>query len=253
MDAYIKALEATVKQAARRQHHQRPKTQPRRNLLRLAMTSTAALTVAAIGLSALLQGGKDGVAQAAALPAFSRPAIDIADRASKLPPGMSKGFDLRHARSFSTSKGVGYIVASSDGASVCIVVPDPPAGYGSTCASIKEVLRRGLIGELVAPAPDAGRTEVVVLQADAAATPILRDSTGQTQELDVHDGIATTMVTQPGELTIAGSDGSQRTIAVRPFEPQGAIWVDCPDGRHVKVKSWRDSGEDRRQAVCAEG
>jgi|GEM_PF-4382733 len=252
MDAYIEALEATLKQGARRQHRRRPTTRPRRKLLRLATASVAALTVAAVALSALLHSGEAGVAQAAALPAFSRPATDIADRAADLPSGMSKGFDLRHARSFSTSKGAGFIIASTDGASVCMVVPDPPAGYGATCAPINEVLRRGLIGERVAPAPDAGRTEVVVLQAAAAPDPVLRDSTGQTESLEVRDGIATSIITRPGTLFVAGSDG-QRTIAVRPFEPQGAIWVDCPDGRHIKVKSWRDSAEDRRAAVCAHG
>jgi hypothetical protein len=252
MDAYIEALEATLKQAARRQHRRRPTTQPRRRLLRLATAGAAALTVAGLGLSALLHSSEAGVAQASALPAFSRPATDIADRAANLPSGMSKGFDLRHARTFSTSEGTGYIIASSDGASVCMALPDPPAGYGSTCATTDEVLRRGLIGERVAPAPDAGRTEVVVLQGDAAPAPVLRDSTGQTQSLDVHDGIATSIITRPGTLTVAGSDG-EREIAVRPFEPQGAIWVDCADGRHVKVQSWRDSAEDRRAAMCARG
>jgi hypothetical protein len=252
MDAYIDALEATLKQGARRQHRQIPETPPRRKLLRLAAAGVAALTVAAVGLNALLHSGEAGVAQASALPAFSRPATDIAHRAAKLPPGVSKGFDLRHARSFSTSMGAGYVMASTDGASVCMVLPDPPAGYGATCAATDEVLRRGLVGERVAPAPDAGRTEVVVLQAESAPAPVLRDSSGQTQRLEVHDGIATSIVTRPGTLTVAGSDG-ERTIAVRPFEPQGAIWVECADRRHVEVQSWRDSAEDRRAAVCAHG
>jgi hypothetical protein len=249
MDAYIQALEATIREGARRQHRQRPKTQPRRKLL-LATAAAAALTATALGLGAVLRSGEAGLAQAAALPAFSRPATDVADRAARLPSGISKGFDLRNARSFATSKGAGYVIASSDGASVCVVLPDPPAGYGSTCATIDEVVRRGLIGERVAPAPNTGRTEVVVLQADAVPAPVLRDSAGRTRSLHVRDGIATTVITRAGRLTVAGRDG-KRSIEVRPFEPQGAIWVECADHRHIKVSSWRDSAEDRRAAVCA--
>lgn len=254
MDAYIDALEATLKDVARRQHRETAKapTHSRGRLLRLATAGALALTVVALGLSALLHGGEAGVARASALPAFSGPAIDISDRAGKLPSTMSEGFDLSNARSFSTSKGAGYVVASSDDAGVCIVLPDPPAGYGGTCAATDEVLRRGLVGERVAPAPDAGHSEVVVLQGDAAPAPVLRDGTGRSRSLDVEDGIATAIITRAGTLTVAGSDGERR-VAVRPFEPQGAIWVQCADGRRVQVQSWRESAEDRRAAVCASG
>jgi hypothetical protein len=253
MDAYIEALEATLKQAARRQHRQRPRAHTRRKLLRLTIASAVVLTITVVALGALRHSdSSDGVAEAAALPAFARPATNIADRGVKLPPTMAKGYDLRHARTFSTSKGNGYVVASGDGGSVCMAVPDPPAGYGATCAPIDEVLRRGLVGERVAPAPDVGRTEVVVLQGAAAPAPVLRDRTGQTRRLDVNDGIATSIITRPGTLTITGSDGP-RAIAVRPFEPQGAIWVQCPDHRNVKVPSWRASAEARRGAVCGHG
>jgi hypothetical protein len=252
MDAYIDALELTITQAARRRHRDRAKAARPRRFLRLATAGGAVMLIAAVVLAVSLQGGKAGRADAAALPAFSGAASDITDRARNLPPSVSKGFDLRHARTFPTSKGTGYAVAASDGASVCVVVPDPPTGYGGTCAPVAEVKRRGLVAERVAPAADAGRTEVVVLQAAGVPNPVLTDTSGNVRALDVHDGIATAIVARPGTLTVAGSAG-RRSISVRPFEPQGEIVVDCGHGHFVKARTWRDTTPDRRASLCANG
>jgi hypothetical protein len=252
MNAYIDALEVAIQQAARRQHRGRAKDPQRRRLVRVATAGVAAAVVVVLAVVAVLPGSKPEPASAASLPVFSRAAIDIAARAREMPQRVSAGFDLRHARSFATSKGTGYIVPSSDGASVCMVIPDPPAGYGGTCASVADVERRGLVGERVAPAAGAGRTEVMVLQPAAVPAPVLRDATGKTVNLEVHDGIATAIVTRPGTLTVAGHDGHQ-TLSVRPIEPQGEIVVDCGNGHFVKARDWQETTPDRRTALCARG
>lgn len=257
MDAYIDALEVTIKEAARRQHRDRARRRGddravaarRRRALRLAMGAAASAALAAAAVAVLPQGGKPSAAQAATLPVFSRASTDIA-QTRELPADLSRGFDLAHARAFATSKGTGYVVASTDGRSVCMVIPDPPAGYGSTCAPLAEVQRRGLIGERVAPTPSAGRSEVIVVQPAAMPAPTLRDGDGKARTLDVRDGVATAIITRTGTLTVAGRDG-QRTITVRPFEPQGEIVVDCGHGHFVKVRSFREGAADRRQALCA--
>jgi hypothetical protein len=128
MNAYIDALQVTIERAALRHDRRRTRSASRRPALRLATASVAMAGVAVLIVAAVLQAGKPDPAKAASLPVFSRAATDIADRARELPPRVSHGFDLRRARAFATSKGAGYVVPSSDGHSVCMIIPDPPAG-----------------------------------------------------------------------------------------------------------------------------
>jgi hypothetical protein len=92
----------------------------------------------------------------------------------------------------------------------------------------------------------------VVLQRAGVPAPVLRDASGATTHLDVRDGIATAIVTDPGTLTVTGDDG-HRTMAVKPFEPQGEIVVDCGNGHFVKAPSWRETTPTRRKSLCARG
>jgi hypothetical protein len=251
MNAYIDALEVTLEQAARRKHRNRAKTARPRRTLRLASAGAAAAVLAVLTVVLVLQGGKAEPAKAAPLPLFARAATDITGRARQLPPSMRKGFDLHQARTFETAKGTGYLIPSSNGASLCMVIPDPPAGYGGTCATVADIQRRGLIGELVAPAPNAGRTQVFVVQPDGVPAPMLRDAaTGKATSLTVRDGISTAIITRRGKLTVAGRD-DQRTITVRPYEPEGGIVMDCGHGRLVETRDWKDTSVSGKAALCA--
>lgn len=251
MDHYLDALETQLhRAAATAPATARPRPAAGRRRLRLALAGAALATVAA-GVAVAVSGTGAETARAAALPVFERPATDISRRAGTLPPQLRDGMELQEARAFRTTRGVGYVLRSTDARTVCLVLPDPPAGFGATCAPAARVEREGLVGQLVAPAPDAGRSEVVVLPAAGARPPVLRSGTGDERALPVRDGVASATIERTGTLVVAADDGATRRIDVRPYEPQGRIFVECPGRGPVEVDSWRDTTEARRAAVCA--
>jgi hypothetical protein len=74
------------------------------------------------------------------------------------------------ARQIQTVTGTGYVIPG-DGY-VCIVVPDPVDGYGSTCSAIDDVKRRGLYIGLTEGAIPAGKHAQTVVVPDGATASV---------------------------------------------------------------------------------
>ncbi len=98
------------------------------------------------------------------LPVFDAPTADASSLDGRPGVPSASKYALRDSRRFQTRGGAGYVVASKDGEQVCLVIPDArtPGTFGSGCASLARVKRRGLAGELGGPASRGHRGESTV-------------------------------------------------------------------------------------------
>lgn len=114
------------------------------------------------------------------------------------------------ARAVETATGKGWVVPGRD--TVCLVVPDPVDGYGTSCKSTAEAADEGLGVQLIAPdestsstlLPDDGR--VVVTQDDATTEVVQPDASGMAAS-DTTDASQVTVVTNDGRSSEPVPDG----------------------------------------------
>ncbi|HWT92545.1 MAG TPA: hypothetical protein VN238_06085 [Solirubrobacteraceae bacterium] len=249
MDSYLNALEDELTRAAATGHMAAvPHGTRRRRLLATGGALAGVALAVAIGVLSL-PVDRQNVAEAAELAVLDRPAVDISTRAGDLPSRVARDMDLSRARTFETDRGTGYVLLSDDRSSICVVVPDPPAGFGSTCGKVETVQREGLVAERVAPTPDSGRSSVFVVQPLGARPPELRDRAGTSRPLAVRAGVATATIERAGMLVVDAASGP-RSLPVRPYEPQGQLTLDCGGGRFVEVHDARPVGEERMRELC---
>lgn len=256
MDSFIDRLDDALVQAARAIHQdqRRAAAGARRFAPRtyLAVSATAVAACAAIAVVLLFASGGPGSTTAAyALPVLSGPTHDLTRDAIALPRELARGMDVRHAHGFTAPSGTGYVVLSDDGDELCLAVADPPAGYGVTCGPLQEVRERGLVGQLVSPSADAGRSEVVVVLPRDAPAPELRYADGSTEALRIAGGVASASVKARGVLTVTAAAGETRKVAVRPYEPSGTWFIRCGPGWNVEVDGPEQAAVAEHDAICA--
>jgi hypothetical protein len=250
MDRYIDELETVLIGIARAT----PRTASaarRRVSWRMLLVSCAALAGALLVVSAFNRVDSGGDARASAIPALAHADRDLTRGGRVLPAGVAPNMDRRRAYAFAVPSGTGYVLASTDESRICVVIPDPPAGYGSTCATAAEVRERGLVAELVAPAPGQGTSVVVVVLPSGADAPTLRYRDGAAQAIAVKHGVAAVTVQRTGVLTYQ-AHGAAREMTVRPYEPQGDYYRDCGDGRVVEIHT-KQGMTSRHPRECVTG
>lgn len=109
---------------------------------RLAILATATGAAAAIALAASAPDR---------LPVFNAPTADASPLAGQPGTPPARRFAWRDGRAFATPDGTGYVVRSSDGQQLCLVLPDAAiaGSFGSSCSELPLVERSGLAGELL--------------------------------------------------------------------------------------------------------
>lgn len=219
------------KRAARRRTRGRrgPGVRSRRRVL----GGVAIAVVVGAAVAREVSDGASGDAQAAPLPVLAHADREVS-RVPRLAEAAGAAMDLRHAYAFPFGEHTAYVLSSRDRQNVCLVLPDPPAGFGSTCATLASVKRRGLVGMLIAPSGTSARSRIAVVLPDDVPAPEIRYRDGDTVRLSVTDGVATAAIRGEGTLIVTAQDGSRR-VAVQRQEPEGEQWVDCGDGHGVKV------------------
>jgi FtsP/CotA-like multicopper oxidase with cupredoxin domain len=86
------------------------------------------------------------------------------------------------------------VLTSRDRQDVCLALPDPPAGFGSTCATLDTVTRHGLVAMLTAPAPSTTPSRIAVVIPDGVPAPEIQYRDGRRVRLPVVNGVATASI-----------------------------------------------------------
>jgi hypothetical protein len=204
-------------------------SRPRSRVLAVA---AVALIIAAAVLQVLPDGASHD-AQAAPLPVLARADREVSG-VPRLPQAAGDDMDLHHGYAFAFGTNTAYVLTSRDRRTICLVLPDPPAGFGSTCETVATVKRHGLVATLVAPSGTTAPSRIAVVIPDGVPAPEIQYRDGRRVRLPVTDGVATASILGDGTLTVTAQDGSRR-VAVHRQEPEGEQWVDCGDGHVVKV------------------
>lgn len=90
------------------------------------------------------------------------------------------------ARQIETVTGTGWVIPGNG--YLCIAIPDPVDGYGSTCSRTEDVLRRGLyIGLRGGKVPD-GQAAQTILAPDGAAVKVVGDDGAAAPRLEAKAG-----------------------------------------------------------------
>jgi len=202
---------------------------------RKARWSLVAAALALVGAVAAVPLFPSSSSRADALPALAHARTDVTG-VPRLRRAVGGEMDLHRAYAFAFGGRTGYVLTSADGAQVCVALPDPPAGYGATCASTAAVVRRGLLAMLVAPTPDSPPSRIALLLPDGVPAPTIEYRDGTRRTLPVRNGVATATIRGDGTLRWTAKDG-ERSSAVQRSEPEGDLYVDCGDGRVVKAES----------------
>jgi FtsP/CotA-like multicopper oxidase with cupredoxin domain len=111
------------------------------------------------------------------------------------------------------------VLTSRDRQDVCLALPDPPAGFGSTCATLDTVTRHGLVAMLTAPAPSTTPSRIAVVIPDGVPAPEIQYRDGRRVRLPVVNGVATASISGDGTLTVTAQEGS-RQVPVQRQEPE---------------------------------
>ncbi|MGX6448569.1 hypothetical protein ACVU7I_10955 [Patulibacter sp. S7RM1-6] len=130
-------------------------------------------------------------------PSDAMPADVAAQAASPAKFGRNPGL----ARAISTPTGKGWVVPG-DGV-ICLVMPDPVEGYGTTCQPTAAVEARGLT---LAVAEDAATNAVSVVPDDAAVVATTPEGTRDTLAPDA-SGVVTLSDEQAEAVTVVTDDG----------------------------------------------
>lgn len=200
---------------------------------RRVLAGVAVAVVIAAAVTRVVSDSAPGDAQAAPLPVLAHADREVS-RVPRLAEAAGAAMDLRHAYAFAFGEHTAYVLSSRDRQNVCLVLPDPPAGFGSTCATLAVVKQRGLVAMLVAPSGTSARSRIAIVLPDNVPAPEIQYRDGRTVRLSVTNGVATAAIRGEGTLIITAQDGSRR-VPVQRREPEGEQWVDCGDGHVVKV------------------
>jgi hypothetical protein len=126
------------------------------------------------------------------------------------------GRNARLSRAIDTPTGTGWVVPGDD--TVCIVVPDPVDGYGTSCSPTSVVAQAGLT---VGVADEHGSTAVTLLPDDARL--VLTDDDRSTDAVEPDaSGVATVDATDADHLTVVTDEGRASTDLPDADELAGA-------------------------------
>jgi hypothetical protein len=153
----------------------------------LAAGLAAVAAACAAVLIAVSAGSSPSLAQA--FPILARPATQIPSTVASLLRGAvtvpRARLDLRHARTFRTPLGIGYVVADRHLNTMCVAAPGFDHQYGGTCGNATTALHEGVGGLMTFGG--RGTSYVDVLPRDAAVT--LRSAGGPARRAILHDGV----------------------------------------------------------------
>ncbi len=104
------------------------------------------------------------------------------------------------ARRIETVTGTGYVIPG-DGY-VCIVVPDPVDGYGSTCSTVEDIKKRGLYIGLKEGAIPAGKHAQTLVVPDGATASVPGASGSPVRRAANATGVVSELVNIGDDITI---------------------------------------------------
>lgn len=106
------------------------------------------------------------------------------------------------ARQIQTVTGMGYVIPG-DGY-VCIVVPDPVDGYGSTCSTVEDIKKRGLYIGLKEGAIPAGKHAQTMVVPDGATVSVPGESDNPVRRAANTTGVVSELVDIGDNITVDG-------------------------------------------------
>jgi hypothetical protein len=189
----------------------------------LAMTATAGIGFGATAASGLVVGPSDGsqptvfltptkaVATIQTDIASAFPLFDETAAASRMPASVvaQVGSSLRYgrnaalARPVDTPNGTGWVIPG-DGY-LCLAVPDPVNGYGSTCLPTAVAATRGLWLRLGGARADGKVVDTVVVPRSMEAVETTPAQTGKVPLTRTGDGVASGVVDASGDPSVVPS------------------------------------------------
>lgn len=129
-----------------------------------------------------------------------KPAAVMPDDAKQQIGSASRyGRDASLARAIKTVTGTGWVIPG-DGY-LCIAVPDPIDGYGTSCLPTEVAVRQGLALTLSGNMPN-GKAAETLLVADGSR--VLQGPAGREQSVDGHLGVVSVFTDKAGQLRAAG-------------------------------------------------
>lgn len=115
------------------------------------------------------------------------------------------GRNARLSRAIVTPTGTGWVVPGDE--TVCVVVPDPVDGYGTSCAPTSVVAASGLTVGLA----DEGSSTAVTLLPDDARLVVTEDDRSTEAVVPDASGVATVDATEADHLTVVTEEGRSTT------------------------------------------
>lgn len=204
---------------------------PTRRFRRPAFFGTLAAGTAAVGAFLALSG-----TSLAGLPILETPTTDASSVRAAVPNVARLGVDFTKAHEFGTAIGPGYVLVNRTRDTLCVVIPDTAASFGSSCTHpIAKVEREGLDAELVGDRtfdPNASTSFAFVLP--EAATDVHLIGGAPTEPLRVENGVAVGSLTQAGTLTWR-VDGHVTTKGIPA--PFSGTKLACPDGGDIPASA----------------
>ena len=173
----------------------------RRRVPGFAISAVGVVAVGVVAAVALSGESSDNEAEAA-LPVFTRPAIDATPTRQHTPELARAGADSQ-ARPIATVNGPGYVMSAAGGR-VCLAFPAKADGYGESCADAEQVKRRGLHVVLAGPRKGAMAAVVPTTASDA----VLHLPGGTDRKLDIVDGVITASAT--GNASVSFQIGARK-------------------------------------------
>lgn len=192
-----------------------------RNVTRGIATTAAASAVVALAagwavagsdddsgteIRAALVGAEPTVAARELAPAIVENFALFRERAAaKMPDDVARqvgsptryGRNVSLARAIETVTGTGWVIPG-DGY-LCLAVPDPVDGYGTTCAPTEVAVRQGLALTLSGNLPDGKAAETLVVADGVRA---LRDTDGRSRSVDPSLGVVSVLNDDAGQLRV---------------------------------------------------
>lgn len=230
MSPYIDELESELRAA----HERRVAVgHPSRQGRHMLVPGALGLVLAILAVVLLLDARTPAPAKAS-IPVLRRPAVDVSTMRAKLGMQSSSKLDLQHARRVDTPNGAGYVIPSSDGARLCLTIPDPVDGFGQTCAATAEVARRGLVGSMVGNEDQSPTVTVAVLPNDSRA-PKVHERGGGSRALMPTGGVIALTTRGPATLTfkVPGSAPVEHRL-LGPLVATKNLF-NCAGSRYVEV------------------
>jgi hypothetical protein len=140
------------------------------------------------------------------------------------------GRNLDLSRAVSTTTGKGWAVPGNG--TVCLVVPDPPVGYGVTCLDTGVALKQGLVAMLVTPTRPIKAELTMLAPQGSHVRATMNDGSARTLGAD-NDGVVSATLPGAREVSVETQSGTHR-VAIPASLPTQASGIDC-DGRPVSI------------------